>query len=143
MSQRADPQEAYLNLGHDDGLNHQELRLFSDVMERLSTFGVGKIVDFPQIIVVGEQSAGKSAVLSALSTVGFPSHDGGCTRFATELVLSPRTRYNERRRVTASIHFNDASKPAQVIPVDGFDRRDIQPIVNAAEQYMGLPETGQ
>ncbi|TWU72896.1 hypothetical protein ED733_004345 [Metarhizium rileyi] len=44
-------------------------------------------VRLPQIVVVGDQSAGKSSVLEAISGTPFPRDAGACTRFATEIRL--------------------------------------------------------
>ncbi|CZT10034.1 related to interferon-regulated resistance GTP-binding protein [Rhynchosporium graminicola] len=44
-------------------------------------------VKLPQIVVVGDQSAGKSSVLEAISGMPFPRESGACTRFATEIRL--------------------------------------------------------
>ncbi len=47
-----------------------------------------------QLVVMGEQSTGKSSVLQAVTEIPFPIHDKMCTRFATEIVLrrtSPNT----------------------------------------------------
>jgi GTPase SAR1 family protein len=44
-------------------------------------------VKLPQIVVVGDQSAGKSSVLEAITGTPFPREAGACTRFATEIRL--------------------------------------------------------
>ncbi|TLS27122.1 hypothetical protein PpBr36_04965 [Pyricularia pennisetigena] len=44
-------------------------------------------VKLPQIVVVGDQSAGKSSVLEAITGTPFPRDSGACTRFATEIRL--------------------------------------------------------
>lgn len=44
-------------------------------------------VKLPQICVVGDQSAGKSSVLEAITGIQFPRDAGACTRFATEIRL--------------------------------------------------------
>jgi len=44
-------------------------------------------VKLPQIVVVGDQSAGKSSVLEAITGIPFPREAGACTRFATEIRL--------------------------------------------------------
>jgi GTP-binding protein EngB required for normal cell division len=53
-------------------------------------------IQLPQIVVVGEQSAGKSAVLAAISDIPFPSKATACTRFVTEirLVRHPISRFD-------------------------------------------------
>lgn len=48
---------------------------------------LSRYVGQPEIIVCGEQSAGKSSVLKAISGMSFPTKDNLSTRFATELVL--------------------------------------------------------
>jgi GTP1/Obg family GTP-binding protein len=67
-------------------LNGDQKSLF-DATDDLLKHGVGQLIDLPQIIVVGDQSAGKSSVLEAISRVRFPIKDGPCTKFAPELVL--------------------------------------------------------
>ncbi|KAM0309294.1 hypothetical protein ACHAPQ_012589, partial [Fusarium lateritium] len=70
-------------------------------------------VKLPQIVVVGDQSAGKSSVLEALTGTPFPREAGACTRFATEIrmrraketqlkisIIPDKTRpYNEQARL--------------------------------------------
>ena len=38
-----------------------------------------------QLVVVGDQSAGKSSVLQAITEVSFPVKDGTCTRFPIQI----------------------------------------------------------
>lgn len=47
-------------------------------------------IDIPQIVVVGDQSSGKSSVLEAISGLPFPRAAGACTKFATEIRLRCR-----------------------------------------------------
>ena len=49
--------------------------------------GIGDHVDLPQLVVCGDQSAGKSSVLEGLTGLPFPRQDGVCTKFATEIIL--------------------------------------------------------
>lgn len=120
-----------------DELNSLETRTLFDTADKLSTLGVGKIVDLPQIIVVGDQSSGKSSVLEAISHIRFPVHEGICTRFATELVLRP----GDRRCVTASVQFADRAKPAHSLQVADFNYDDINEVISDARKEMGLSDT--
>lgn len=56
-------------------------------------------VKLPQIVVVGDQSAGKSSVLEAITGTPFPRDAGACTRFATEI----RLRRSAESRLEVSI----------------------------------------
>ena len=49
--------------------------------------GVGDYISLPQLVVCGDQSAGKSSVLEGITGIPFPRQDGVCTKFATEIIL--------------------------------------------------------
>lgn len=80
-------------------LNAQELageqRALLDLIDKLQ-FAQLDNVKLPQIVVVGDQSAGKSSVLEAITGTPFPRDAGACTRFATEIRLrrSPQPSIN-------------------------------------------------
>ena len=62
----------------------------SERLEKIAKFrscGIGEHVDLPQLLVCGDQSAGKSSVLEGVTGLPFPRKDGLCTRFATEIML--------------------------------------------------------
>ncbi|KAK4098575.1 hypothetical protein N658DRAFT_431692 [Parathielavia hyrcaniae] len=63
-----------------------EQRALLDLVDKLQ-FAQLDNVKLPQIVVVGDQSAGKSSVLEAISGTPFPRDAGACTRFATEIRL--------------------------------------------------------
>ncbi|KAH7317218.1 dynamin family protein [Rhexocercosporidium sp. MPI-PUGE-AT-0058] len=67
---------------------------------RVKAKGVGDHVALPQLVVCGDQSAGKSSVLEGITGIPFPRQDGVCTKFATEIILSHNT---EIRRIVATI----------------------------------------
>ncbi|KAH9431497.1 hypothetical protein MCOR02_008786 [Pyricularia oryzae] len=68
-------------------LQSKEHRALFDIIDKLRSHGIGQVVDLPEIIVCGDQSAGKSSVLEAISGHTFPTRDGLGTGFVTELVL--------------------------------------------------------
>ncbi|KAH7136874.1 P-loop containing nucleoside triphosphate hydrolase protein [Dactylonectria estremocensis] len=76
-----------------------------DSIKSLLKLGVRTRVTCPRIVVVGDQSSGKSSVLEAISGVRFPITNGVCTRFATEIVF--RNRLQEK--LFAEIRSDDCS----------------------------------
>ncbi|KFY31209.1 hypothetical protein V493_01317 [Pseudogymnoascus sp. VKM F-4281 (FW-2241)] len=62
-------------------------------IDKLRELGVAKFVALPQLVVVGDQSSGKSSVLEAVMELPLPRDSGLCTRFATNITFrrSPQT----------------------------------------------------
>ena len=62
----------------------------SSLLEKIDALfacNVGDYIDLPQLVVVGQQSSGKSSVLEGLTGLPFPRDSGLCTRFATQITF--------------------------------------------------------
>jgi hypothetical protein len=68
-------------------------------IDRLFACNAGEYVDLPQLVVVGDQSSGKSSVLEGLTSLPFPRDSGLCTRFATHITF----RRSSETKMIASI----------------------------------------
>lgn len=119
-----------------DELNGPEAKALLDTIDSLRELHVGEIVNLPQIIVVGDQSSGKSSVLEAISRVRFPTKGDLCTRFATELVLrrSPETRIGVRIDGDTGGGFGSS----QQFHRTSFDKDALPEIINEATEKMGI-----
>jgi GTPase SAR1 family protein len=73
--------------------------LMLEKIDSLFACGVGELVSLPQIVVVGDQSSGKSSVLEGLTKKPLPRDSGLCTRFATQIIF----RRAAREEVVVSI----------------------------------------
>ncbi|CAO2656981.1 Nn.00g057840.m01.CDS01 [Neocucurbitaria sp. VM-36] len=63
-----------------------------DKIDELRSQGLGRHgISLPQLIVCGDQSSGKSSLLEGLTRLRFPTKEGLCTTFATEVVLRKET----------------------------------------------------
>ncbi|KDN66110.1 putative interferon-induced GTP-binding protein Mx1 [Colletotrichum sublineola] len=74
-------------LGHD---------IYSCIIDKLRGFGIGDLVSLPQLVVVGDQSSGKSSVFENVTGFAFPRAPELCTRYATQITC--------RRDDVESIH---------------------------------------
>lgn len=70
-----------------EALQTDDQRLVLDTVAQVRKCGLESILSLPQLVVCGDQSAGKSSVLEALTEIPFPRNDNLCTRFATEIIL--------------------------------------------------------
>lgn len=113
-------------------LNGPQAEALLDTIDNLRELRVGEIVQLPQIIVVGDQSSGKSSVLEAISGINFPVHGGLCTRFATELIM----RRHPETKITVSIQ--KTTRPA-VPQHDGEDEESL-PFHKSSLDKDTLPE---
>ncbi|KAF3062110.1 Interferon-induced GTP-binding protein Mx [Daldinia childiae] len=112
---------------------HGEQKALLDAIDDLRKHGIDRFVDLPQIIVVGDQSSGKSSVLEAISRVRFPVKDGLCTRFATELVLRTDSQTKVDVRVLPYSIFNKSTPP---FDEKSFSKDDLPRIVEEAKKKI-------
>ena len=74
-----------------EGLQSVEQRNVLNIIDQLRQCGLESTLSLPQLIVCGDQSAGKSSILKALTEIPFPRNDNLYTRFATEIILRRAT----------------------------------------------------
>lgn len=127
----------------------QREKLF-DMIDGLRSGAVGEYIALPQIIVVGDQSSGKSSVLEAISRIRFPSKAELCTRFATELVLrrdreksfqvliEPFSPTTDAQSVSGQESADAASERVQEFNQLNFEGVDLPEIIQTASKYMGI-----
>lgn len=63
-------------------------RSINNVVKLLRDIGTEEIIKLPKIAVVGNQSAGKSSLIEAISQVRLPRTSGTCTKCPMEVFLS-------------------------------------------------------
>ncbi|KAL1879241.1 hypothetical protein Daus18300_001820 [Diaporthe australafricana] len=122
-------------------LQTDEQRRVLDTVSQVRKCGLESVLSLPQIVVCGDQSAGKSSVLEALTEIPFPRNDNLCTRFATEICL--------RRDPVDSLTIRvipDSDRPQEkqeevkkyVETITDF--KDLPEIMNNAMKVMGIAE---
>ena len=75
-------------------------------IDRLRATNVGSMIPLPQVIVVGDQSSGKSSALESLTGFAFPRAATLCTRYATQISC---TRAPDKKITVSIIPRPDAS----------------------------------
>ncbi|KAL2814042.1 P-loop containing nucleoside triphosphate hydrolase protein [Aspergillus granulosus] len=79
-------------------------------IDKLFAYNIGEYINLPQLVVVGEQSSGKSSVLEGLTKMAFPRGSGLCTRFATQIVFRRDLNLTSRRIVASIVPAPDTDK---------------------------------
>ncbi|KAH8890700.1 hypothetical protein GQ53DRAFT_721521 [Thozetella sp. PMI_491] len=79
--------------GLEDLIDERQLKLFGK-LDELKALEVGRGIDTPKLVVIGDQSHGKSSVLEAIARLRLPVDASLCTKFPTKIVLwrSPQER---------------------------------------------------
>lgn len=125
-------------------LQSKQHRDLLDIIDKLRSQGISQYVGLPQIIVCGDQSAGKSSVLEATSSLSFPAKDNLCTKFATELIL----RRNSVSTINIPIILGADRSPQEKENLRAFtpsvptDNPRLGHVVETAKEAMGLSATG-
>ena len=67
----------------------QDAKILVDAINDLRQFGLDHVVQLPELVLVGDQSAGKSSLMSALTEVQLPRDQGMCTKCPANIKTSP------------------------------------------------------
>ncbi|KAH1353397.1 hypothetical protein KXV31_002325 [Aspergillus fumigatus] len=96
------------------GLHSEVVKHRLNQIDQIRAEGVGNCISLPQLVVSGDQSSGKSSVLTAVTGFSFPRREGTCTRFATEIILrhSKQTETIITASIIPSLSRHDGSEEA-------------------------------
>jgi GTPase SAR1 family protein len=109
-------------------------------VDRIRANGVGDHIALPQLVVCGDQSAGKSSVLHGISGIPFPRQDGVCTRFATEIILRHEPKHH-RNTATIIPHISrteDERARLSAFRREVSDLAHLPGIIDEAARLMGV-----
>jgi hypothetical protein len=91
-------------------------------IDKLFASGVGQYISLPQLVVVGDQSSGKSSVLEGLTNLPFPRDNGLCTRFATQITF----RRSGTSKISVSIIPDKNASDDHVDKVKKWEKSDLK-----------------
>lgn len=123
-------------------LQTDEQRRILDTVAQVRKCGLDSILSLPQLVVCGDQSAGKSSVLEALTEIPFPRNDNLCTRYATEIHL----RRGVTNALTIKVIPDDSRSAAEKAAINAFyesisDFNDLPRVMGLATAVMGISAT--
>ncbi|KAK6356133.1 hypothetical protein TWF718_000506 [Orbilia javanica] len=112
-----------------------------------TTNRVGDHISLPQLVVCGDQSAGKSSVLEGITQIPFPRADGVCTKFATEITLT-HSNTHQTAEITATIIPHSRRSDEDKVKLSAFKRRlkdydELPGIIKQVGEIMGLRGYGE
>jgi vacuolar protein sorting-associated protein 1 len=88
------------------GVYDLQSQKYIHVVQKLRTCGLEEVIKLPKIAVIGNQSAGKSSLLEAISQIRLPRASGTCTRCPMEIAL--RRGDPENWSCTVSLRFENS-----------------------------------
>lgn len=110
-----------LSLGNTDYARWQQK--LNEVVKTLRNCGTESVIRLPKIVAIGNQSAGKSSLIEAISQIKLPRASGTCTRCPMEVIIS-RSEKREDWRCKVSLRFGDDESVDKFGTEDFADTRD-------------------
>ncbi|MCJ1393301.1 hypothetical protein MMC18_006173 [Xylographa bjoerkii] len=130
-----------------DQLDSVERNKQMEIIDSLRCLGVGKDISLPQLVVVGDQSSGKSSLLEGLTALPFPVAGELCTRFATQVSLRRSSKTAQNVYTISIIPAADASDQykqklaSYQTTLHEFDEESFSKVLQDAAVLMDLPTT--
>ncbi|KAI9759619.1 MAG: hypothetical protein M4579_002187 [Chaenotheca gracillima] len=141
-------EKASLELSGLNELDNDERVKVLGIIDQLRELGINEDLSLPQLVVVGDQSSGKSSLLEGLTGLEFPVASELCTRFSTQIVL--RRAPAKEACVKISIipgptaNADQATKEkllsfGRALKPQDFGNREFGKLLDEAAEHMGLP----
>ncbi|KAL4990003.1 P-loop containing nucleoside triphosphate hydrolase protein [Aspergillus falconensis] len=108
-----------------------------EVIDKLRELGVSESVSLPQLVVVGDQSSGKSSLLEGLTGLSFPVASDLCTRFATQIVLHHHIP-GPSSQLDAALE-KKLKSFEKTLGAEHFGSDDFGRVFDEAAEIMGIP----
>ncbi|KAJ5291536.1 hypothetical protein N7478_000787 [Penicillium angulare] len=137
-----------IDLTGADGLDNKKRIRLLGIIDRLRELGISENVSLPQLVVVGDQSSGKSSLLEGLTGLSFPVASDLCTRFATQIVLRRAAEGEGQARITIipgpSSRLDEALNQKLLafekgLAATDFGCQEFEDIFDEAASCMGIP----
>ncbi|ELR05350.1 hypothetical protein VC83_09288 [Pseudogymnoascus destructans] len=93
----------------------RRVQVLVDAINDIRGMGVDYLVDLPQLVLVGDQSAGKSSLMGALAEIHLPQDSGCCTRCPTHIKTGHAETWSCKISLNLSYNYapRDPTRPIQ------------------------------
>jgi GTPase SAR1 family protein len=91
----------------------------NEIVKALRDCGTEEIIKLPKIVVIGNQSAGKSSLIEAISRIKVPRASGTCTRCPMEVILTSAKQKGWHCKVSLRIDYPEVT--GQQLGIFNFD----------------------
>ncbi|CAG8424117.1 unnamed protein product [Penicillium salamii] len=132
-----------IDLTGADGLDNEKRVRLLGIIDRLRELGISE-----NLVVVGDQSSGKSSLLEGLTGLSFPVASDLCTRFATQIVLRRAPEGEGQAKITIipgptsrldeTLNQNRLEFERRLAAAD-FGCQEFEDIFDEAASCMGIP----
>ncbi|KAH9915919.1 P-loop containing nucleoside triphosphate hydrolase protein [Epithele typhae] len=123
----------------------QRTQEFIGLVSILRSLGAQSLFDLPRIVVIGNQSAGKSSLVESIAGISLPRDAGTCTRCPMELRLARADAWS--CQIQIRYEFNDAGTPLALEDVRELhfgpllhDRIQVEPMLRRAQAAVLSPQ---
>ncbi|KAL8823924.1 MAG: hypothetical protein Q9191_005437 [Dirinaria sp. TL-2023a] len=90
----------------EDAFSSERSQKLFEAIDELQSCGANRDIDLPELVIVGDQSAGKSSLLQSLTDIPFPVAGRLCTRFPTRIVSRRTPGGSEITRISIEATFS-------------------------------------
>ncbi|KAK3315788.1 P-loop containing nucleoside triphosphate hydrolase protein [Apodospora peruviana] len=87
----------------------QELKVINDALGELQARGINHVANLPELVLVGDQSSGKSSLMSAIAGLSLPRSSGTCTRCPLHIRISRADEWSCRVSLAENYKFEPPS----------------------------------
>ncbi|KAL1836814.1 hypothetical protein VTJ49DRAFT_4615 [Mycothermus thermophilus] len=89
----------------------QKLKYINDALGELQARGIQHVASLPELVLVGDQSSGKSSLMSAIAGLTLPRSSGTCTRCPIHIRVSRADEWSCRVFLKQDYDFRPPNRP--------------------------------
>ncbi|KAM7208314.1 P-loop containing nucleoside triphosphate hydrolase protein [Naviculisporaceae sp. PSN 640] len=101
----------------------QDLKEGIDALAEIQSRGISHVANLPELVLVGDQSSGKSSLMSAIAGLSLPRSSGTCTRCPLHIRISRAPEWSCRVFLKEDYEFQQPA-PGHIITIEDVTRNN-------------------